>query len=72
MKNNLFYEKLGINIKKQRKLQSLTQQNLADMAGITLNHMGKIEIAYSKPSLDTLLDIANALDITISELCKFE
>ena len=68
----LFYEKLGINIKKQRKLQSLTQQNLADMAGITLNHMGKIEIAYSKPSLDTLLDIANALDITISELCKFE
>ena len=70
MKNKNFYTKLGINIKKQRKLKKLTQQNLADMVGITLNHMGKIEVAYSKPSLDLMVDIANALDITVSDLCK--
>ena len=34
--------------------------------------MGKIEVAFSKPSLDTLIDFASVLETTVSELTKFE
>lgn len=69
--NNDFYKKLGINIKKLRKAQKITQQQLADKIGKGLNFMGKIEIAFSKPSIDTIIDIADALGISVSELTDF-
>ena len=49
-----FYKNLGIKIKQRRKALKLTQQELADKLGISLNFMGKIEVAFSKPALDTL------------------
>lgn len=70
--NENFYKKLGINIKKLRNKRNLTQQQLADKIGKGLNFMGKIEVAFSKPSLDTLISIAKALNITVSELTKFD
>ena len=48
-----------------------TQQELADKLNISLNFMGKIEVAFSKPSLDTLIEIADKLEIPVSELVKF-
>lgn len=68
----VFYTNLGKNIKKRRKELELTQQELADLLGISLNFMGKIEVAFSKPSLDTLIDIAEKLDTTVSELVRFD
>ncbi len=70
--NEDVYKKLALNIKKYRKLKGLTQENLADNIDIGINHMGKIEIAYSKPSFDTIIDIANALDISLKELFDFD
>lgn len=70
--NNDFYKELGKNIKKEREKQGLTQQQLADIVGIGLNHFGKIEVAYSKPSLDMLIKIAKGLDLTVSELTDFK
>ncbi len=70
--NSNFYKNLGKNIKIKRKELDLSQQELADKAGISLNFIGKIEVAFSKPSLDTVIKIANALEITVSELCNFE
>lgn len=67
-----FYVKLGKNIKAQRKKLGMTQQQLADKMDISLNFMGKIEVAFSKPSLDTLIDFAAALDTTVSDLTKFD
>ena len=67
-----FYKKLGINIQKRRKKLRLTQQELADKIGIGLNFMGKIEVAFSKPSLDTLIKIASALDTTVTDLTNFK
>ena len=66
-----FYKMLGKNIKTRRKELGLTQQELADILDMSLNFIGKIEVAFSKPSLDTLIEIANALDTTVSELTKF-
>ncbi len=65
-----FYKILGINIKQRRKALHMTQQELADKIGISLNFMGKIEVAFSKPSLDTVILIAEALDTTVSDLAK--
>lgn len=66
-----FYKLLGQNISKRRRELGLTQQELAEKLDISLNFMGKIEVAFSKPSLDTLISIANSLDISVSDLCKF-
>ncbi len=67
-----FYTKLGHNIKKRRKELGLTQQELADKLDMSLNFVGKIEVAFSKPSLDTLIEIANVLDTTVSRLTSFD
>ena len=66
-----FYKNLGKNIKKRRKELGLTQQELTDKLNISLNFMGKIEVAFSKPSMDTLIEIADKLDISVSELVKY-
>ena len=70
--NSNFYKNLGKNIGIKRKELGLSQQQLADKTGISLNFMGKIEVAFSKPSLDTVIKIANALETTVSELCNFK
>ena len=67
-----FYKSLGKNIKTRRIECHLTQQELADKIDLSLNFVGKIEVAFSRPSLETLIDIAKALNTTVSDLCKFE
>ena len=66
-----FYIELGKNIKKRRKELGLTQQELADRLDKSLNFIGKIEVAFSKPSLDTLIEIAQVLECSVSDLTKF-
>jgi len=70
--NSDFYKNLGRNIKARRKMLGLTQQQLADKMNISLNFMGKIEVAFSKPSLDTLIDFAKVLETSVSKLTKFD
>lgn len=72
MNTKKFYTQLGKNISRQRNKMKLTQQELADRTGISLNFMGKIEVAFSKPSLDTLIKIAEELKVSVSDLCKFD
>ncbi|DAA96472.1 TPA: transcriptional regulator [Candidatus Gastranaerophilales bacterium HUM_9] len=67
-----FYINLGKNIKKRRKELGLSQQGLADKLELSLNFVGKIEVAFSKPSLDTVIKIADVLETSVSDLCKFE
>ena len=65
------YLKIGKNIKKYRKLKGYTQQQLADKINMGLNFTGKIEIAYTYPSIPTLVLIADALDIKLMDLFEF-
>lgn len=71
MTNKVLYKKLGKNIKYFRKERELTQEELAEKVGVSLEFIGRIEIATSKPSLDTLFKIAKALNIEPYELIKF-
>lgn len=65
------YIQIGKNIKKYRKIKGYTQQQLADKINMGLNFMGKIEVAYTYPSIPTLALIADALDIKLMSLFEF-
>ncbi len=66
------YENLGKNIKKYRKAKKLTQQKLAEKTGIGLNFLGKIEVAYAKPSFETIIKLSQALEISLKDLFDFK
>ena len=68
MKYDEVYKRIGSNIKKYRKEHGLTQQQLADKLGMSLNFIGKIEVGYDHPSLYTLIDISNSLEISLKDL----
>ena len=61
-------KKLGENIRKERKRQLLTIEQLAEKAGITDNFLGKIERGEGTPSLQTIDSIACALNVGIDFL----
>nr|DAS81301.1 MAG TPA: helix-turn-helix domain protein [Caudoviricetes sp.] len=59
---------LNENIKKYRKLQGLTQKQLADEVGISGAFMSLIEKGVNKPSPENLKKIAKALDVSVETL----
>ena len=60
------YEALGAKIKEYRKKENITQEQLAEMADISLSHMSNV--ASASVSLPALKLIADALDVTLDEL----
>lgn len=67
------YKMIGLNIAYHRKLKGFTQLQLAEQINISRTHMSNIE-APNMPtsiSLDTLLDIADVLEIPVSNLLYF-
>jgi len=64
---------IGLNIAYYRKLKGLTQLQLAESINISRTHMSNIE-APNMPtsiSLDTLMDIADTLEIPVESLLHF-
>ena len=57
------YRLLGLNIAYYRKMRGLTQEQLAEKAGVERSRISKTEIAWTGTSLDTLYRIADALEI---------
>lgn len=59
---------IGENIRKERKRQMLTIEQLAEKTGITENFLGKIERGEGMPSFPTIDSIACALQVSIDFL----
>jgi DNA-binding XRE family transcriptional regulator len=59
---------LGTQVKRIRLDQGLSQTAVADAAGITYKHLGRIELAQSEAGADMLVRIAKALGVTVGEL----
>ena len=57
------YRTLGLNIAYYRKLRGLTQEQLAEKAGIERSRVSKTEIAWIGISLDMVYKIADALEV---------
>ena len=68
---NYVYELVSQNIKKQRKLKGLTQEQLAEKMDYSTQFISNIESKNHQTfSLGTLWRIALVLDIDIAELFK--
>lgn len=66
----LNYRELGQRIRQQRTLLRMTQEQLAEKAGISLSFLGHIERGSRKASLDTFVRICNALIISPNTLLQ--
>lgn len=68
------YQTISNNIKHYRQSAKLTQQELCDRAKISISYLTKIEAESCNKSLSisTLNQIANALNIEITEFLKEE
>lgn len=62
------YEMLGKRIRDERLLLRLTIEQLAERVNKSTNYIGQIERCDGKPSLETVVDIANALGTTVDSL----
>ena len=68
------FRQLSLNISHYRKRKGLSQQELAELLGISHNHLSQIEAPNIERafSIKILFDIAEALDIKLSTLFDFE
>lgn len=61
------YADIGKRIRHKRKEMGISQEQLAEMANISVTHMSHIETGGTKLSLPVIIDIANALDCGVDE-----
>ena len=61
---------VGQTIRKLRRKKGITQEQLADLAGINRTHMYRIENGHVRMTLGTLKLIADALELRIRELVR--
>jgi len=72
MKYNEDLKRLGKRIAELRTEKGLTQNNIADLCDIERSNIARIEAGNTNPTYLTLLKIANALNISISELLDMD
>ena len=72
MKKSYDYVNLGKRIRELRKLNQLTQMELADLTGISYVYVSKIENGQAYPGLEIISEIAEAVGVTIDYLIRGE
>lgn len=65
---NLDYKAIGKRIKIARIRAELSQEQLSDIVDLSYSHMSNIETGTTRVSLAALVDIANALSVSLDEL----
>ena len=60
--------KVGKRIQEARQLKGITQSELAQKLGMTPKYISNIECGWKKPTLDTFVAIANALEVDANAL----
>lgn len=58
------YSSVGKNIKKYRTAKKMTQESLAEKTELTRSYMGMLERGEKMPSLETFINILNALEVS--------
>ncbi|WP_291915723.1 helix-turn-helix transcriptional regulator [Limnohabitans sp.] len=59
---------IALNLKKFRSERGIAQEKLALIAGVDRTMVSKIERQLTNPSIETLLKLANVLDVRVSDL----
>ena len=68
----LDFDFIGQRIKEVRTDKRLTQEYLANMTGVNVSHISNIETSKVKVSLTLLVQICNALGVTVDYLLENE
>jgi transcriptional regulator with XRE-family HTH domain len=63
---------LGRRIFSLRTARNLSQDKLAEKAGMSMKHLGKIERGTANASIKCLTDIAKALDMPVRDILEVE
>lgn len=61
---------LGREIRRHRNAKGLSQEKLAELAGLNRNYIGFVERAERSPRVTTIFRIARALDLHPGELIR--
>ncbi len=59
---------IGKHIRYYRRLRKLSQEMLAEAVDLSVNYLGQIERGERSPALETLINIANALEVSADML----
>jgi transcriptional regulator with XRE-family HTH domain len=60
--------KLGERVRDLRKAREQSQEKLAELADIHVNHLRRVELGQANPTYLVLLRLAKALDTTLAKL----
>ena len=63
---------MGRRIREARLNKGLTMSKLAKDVGTSIVYMGEIERGLKMPSVNTLIKIANALEVSIDYILRYE
>lgn len=61
---------IGNRIQKYRTQRNLTQEQVAEKAGISQKHLSRIEKGYHNPRFDMIIQVAKALNVPTDALAK--
>lgn len=61
---------LGNRVRSLRQQSGATQMDFALYVGMNVAHLGRIERGHGNPSLETLVRLADALDVDVAELVR--
>lgn len=64
------YRSIGKRIRRNRNRLGMTQEILAEKVNVSIPHISRMENGTAKPSLQTLVDICNTLNISIDDLMQ--
>lgn len=59
---------IGKRIQQYREAKGYTQESFAEIVKLTPNYLSAIERGVKTPSVDTLIDIINGLDVSADEI----
>ena len=60
----------GLNVRQRREALGLSQLKAAEKADLDPTYISGIERGVRNPSLLSIVRVAKALDVTVSELCE--
>jgi transcriptional regulator with XRE-family HTH domain len=69
-KRNGILSHLGLNVRNARETKKLTQEKLAERAGLDPTYVSGIERGKRNPGIKNVAILAKALGLTTAELCK--
>ena len=65
-------KKIGLNFRVERTKKRLSQEKFAELANVHTNYIGKIERGEQNLTVRKIVEIANALEVSINKILNLE